>query len=398
MMSKNRFKFTDERIRNLQNDSGKRVYYYDEDPKNLRLSVTPAGTKTFQYQAWSSEKQRPITLTIGKWPTYPLAKAREKVIALQAEVNDGKDPELDKKQRRETLCLNEIFDLYITEHAIPHKRSVRDDQTFFRLHLKPAFGVRRPNELNPDMVRSWHVGLTKKMQPSSANRMLALLRSVFNIMLQDMLNPCRGVKLFKEYSRDRFLQPHEVGLFFEAIEKEREVGNPDMADYFLMCIFTGARRSNVLALRWSDIDFTLNQWRITGKDSKNKDIMIVPLVDEALEILRRRKSMASSVFVFPSHGKTGHLQEPRKGWERIKKYAGLENTDTRIHDLRRTMGSYQTIGGASTAIVGKTLGHKNPASTAVYARMHLDPVREAMEKAVALMKTPVERKVVNIKK
>jgi hypothetical protein len=62
------------------------------------------------------------------------------------------------------------------------------------------------------------------------------------------------------------------------------------------------------------------------------------------------------------------------------------------------MGSFQTISGASTAIVGKTLGHKHPASTAVYARMTLDPVRDAMAAAVALMKTPVkQKKVVNIK-
>jgi integrase len=122
--------------------------------------------------------------------------------------------------------------------------------------------------------------------------------------------------------------------------------------------------------------------------------MLVPLVGEVLEILTRRRLTASSVFVFPSYGKTGHMVEPKAGWDRIKKTAGL--VDVRLHDLRRTMGSYQTISGASTAIVGKTLGHKSPASTAVYARMTLDPVRESMEKAVALMKTPVEKKVVNI--
>jgi len=70
--------------------------------------------------------------------------------------------------------------------------------------------------------------------------------------------------------------------------------------------------------------------------------------------------------------------------------------NVRLQDLRRTMGSFQTITGASTAIVGKTLGHKNPNSTAVYARMHLDPVRESMETSVAAMETPVEKKVANI--
>ena len=60
--------------------------------------------------------------------------------------------------------------------------------------------------------------------------------------------------------------------------------------------------------------------------------------------------------------------------------------DVRLHDLRRTLGSYQTITGASSTIVGKTLGHKSPEATAVYARLNLDPVRNSMEKAVAAMK------------
>jgi integrase len=147
-------------------------------------------------------------------------------------------------------------------------------------------------------------------------------------------------------------------------------------------------------MQWRDVDLARNQWRIAGEESKNKSVMLIPLIGEVLEVLTRRRQMASSIFVFPSHGKTGHLAEPKRGWDRVLTRAGLE--DVRLHDLRRTMGSYQTIGGASTAIVGKTLEHKNPASTAVYARMTLDPVREAMERAVALMRTPVEQKIVNI--
>jgi integrase len=144
-----------------------------------------------------------------------------------------------------------------------------------------------------------------------------------------------------------------------------------MADYMLLSVFIGARRANVLAMQWRDIDFNREQLRIAGQDAKAKIILLVPLVGEVLEILTRRRLTASSVFVFPGTGKTGHLVEPKGAWARLKKRANLE--DVRLHDLRRTMGSYQTIGGASTAIVGKTLGHKNQASTAVYARMTLDP-------------------------
>ncbi len=396
MSKENTFNFTEERLRNipLPEGAGKRDYYNDTTEKGLRLAVSGTGTKSFQFQRWSSEKQRPVIVTLGKWPDLSLHTAREKASALRQEVSSGNDPQSDKRQRRDTLTVAEILDLYLTEHSIPHKRTTKDDQNFIRLHLKPAFGKRRINEVTTESIRSWHTGLAKIMTPASANRHLALLRSVYNTMLPDLPNPCRTVKMFKEYSRDRFLQPEELGRFFESVELERTEGNPDIADYLLLSLFTGARRSNVLAMQWTELDLNMNQWRIRGEDSKNKSIMLIPLVDEAIEILNHRRELASSVFVFPSHGKTGHLQEPKKGWQRVIKRAGLENV--RLHDLRRTMGSFQTITGASTAIVGKTLGHKNPNSTAVYARMHLDPVRESMGKAVALMKTPVEQKVANI--
>lgn len=396
MSKENTFNFTEERLRNITlPETGKRNYYNDTTEKGLRLAVSGTGTKSFQFQRWSSEKQKPVIVTLGKWPDLPLHTAREKASALRQEVSSGNDPQSDKRQRRDTLTVAEILDLYVTEHSIPHKRTTKDDQNFIRLHLKPTFGKRRIDEVTTESIRSWHTGLAKIMTPASANRHLALLRSVYNTMLPDLPNPCRTVKMYKEYSRDRFLQPEELERFFESVELERTEGNPDIADYLLLSLFTGARRSNVLAMQWTELDLNMNQWRIRGEDSKNKSIMLIPLVDEAIEILNHRREMASSVFVFPSHGKTGHLQEPKKGWQRVIKRAGLENV--RLHDLRRTMGSFQTITGASTAVVGKTLGHKNPNSTAVYARMNLDPVRDSMEKAVALMKTPVEKKVVNIK-
>ncbi len=391
----NSFNFTEERLRTIiLPDAGKREYYNDTGEKGLRLSVSSTGNKSFQFQRWSSEKQRPVIVTIGKWPDISLNAARVKAADLRQGVFNGNDPQLEKREKRETMTLAQIFALYLIEHAFPHKRTAKDDENKIRLQLAPAFGGRRVDELTTEAVRSWHNTLTKTMTSASANRYLALLRSIYNVILPDLPNPCRKVKAFKEYSRDRFLQPEELERFFQAIEQERTEGNPDIADYLLLSIFTGARRANVLAMQWKDIDLTRNQWRISGEESKNKSVMLVPLVGDALAILEQRRELARSVFVFPGHGVTGHLIEPAKGWQRVTKRAGLEGV--RLHDLRRTMGSYQTIGGASTAIVGKTLGHKNPSSTAVYARMTLDPVRDAMEKAVALMKMPVAKKIVNI--
>jgi integrase len=401
MTKENKFKFTDERLRKIAPAAaGKREYCYDTATPGLRLTVTDKGSKSFQVQAWNPEKQRSIAVTIGKWPAMALQVARSNASAMQADIHAGADPVLEKQQKRDTLIMADLFELYMREHSKPHKRSWKDDENEIRLHLGPVFGIRRIDEVTTESVRTWHAGLTKTMTQSSANRHLALLRSVYNTMAPDLPNPCRMVKMFKEYSRDRFLQPEELEKFFKAVEDDRTEYSPDIADYVLLSLFTGARRSNILSMQWKDIDFNREQWRIAGEESKNKSIMLIPLITEVLEILTRRRELASSVFVFPGPGKTGHLQEPWKGWQRILKRAGLE--DVRLHDLRRTMGSYQTISGASTAIVGKTLGHKNPASTAVYARMTLDPVRDAMKKAVALMHQaaaiPIEEKVVNFKK
>ncbi len=86
-------------------------------------------------------------------------------------------------------------------------------------------------------------------------------------------------------------------------------------------------------------------------------------------------------FVFPGNGSSGHLIEPTKGWKRILERAGVD--DLRIHDLRRTLGSWQAKTGASLVTIGKSLNHKNQNTTAIYARLDLDPVRESVNAATS---------------
>ena len=107
--------------------------------------------------------------------------------------------------------------------------------------------------------------------------------------------------------------------------------------------------------------------------------MSIPLGPDVLDILRRRRAETSSVFVLPGPGAKGHYMEPKRAWATLLKRAKLD--DLRIHDLRRSLGSWMTIGGTSLPIVGKALGHKTSQATSIYARLNLDPVRIAMEKA-----------------
>jgi integrase len=81
--------------------------------------------------------------------------------------------------------------------------------------------------------------------------------------------------------------------------------------------------------------------------------------------------------------KAGHLIEPKSGWKRILNRAGIK--DLRIHDLRRTVGSWQAATGANSYIIGGTLGHKDQKSTAIYASLNIDPIRASLEKATEAM-------------
>ena len=110
--------------------------------------------------------------------------------------------------------------------------------------------------------------------------------------------------------------------------------------------------------------------------------MILPLTDQALKILKRRFGHPSG-FIFPGPGKSGHLEDPKATWKRVLELAGL--SDLRLHDLRRTFGSWQAAMGASLPVIGRSLGHRNLSATAIYSRLHLDPVRLSVNGAVTAM-------------
>ena len=192
-------------------------------------------------------------------------------------------------------------------------------------------------------------------------------------------NPCTNVSKHKEKSRERYVKTEEIPKFFRAIEKSTE--SNQMKDFIKLCLYTGARKKNVQSMRWEEINLEDKTWHIPDEKTKNGRSQTIPLIEPAVAILENIKVKKSGEFVFPARSKSGHLESPNKAVKRIFTEAGL--SDLRIHDLRRTLGSWMAINGASSYVIGKTLNHKNSQSTDVYARLNNDPVREFMDKAVS---------------
>src|SRR5262249_18477979 len=137
-------------------------------------------------------------------------------------------------------------------------------------------------------------------------------------------------------------------------------------------------------------------WTIPAQEFKTRKPLTVPLAPEAIGILTRRKTNAINDWVFPSRSRSGHLVEPKTAWERIRERAKL--ADVRIHDLRRTLGSWQAALGTPLNIIGRSLGHLRQETTAIYARLNLDPVRASVNAAAAAIATAAKGEEKNEKR
>lgn len=352
-----------------------RVIYHDSLIQGFGVRVSSGGTKTLIL--YKKINGRPQTISIGRFPGLTVEKARGIAIEMNGLIARGENPHDAKKAAREELTLGEIFKSYLDNHLKPNRATWKAEKARYDRHMKGWAG-KRISAISRLDVRALHGRIGREHGRYAANRLLQLIRAVYNYGAQELDNPGAKIKLHHEAKRERFLQPHELPAFFQSLAVEQ---NGAIRDYVLLSLMTGARRGNVLAMRWEEIDFEAATWTIPGGKSKNLDPVTVPLHDEAIQNLKaRRRGRGNSPWVFPGPGKSGYLTEPKFGWARICERAGLKNL--RLHDLRRTLGSWQAARGASLTVIGKSLGHRSTGTTAIYARLNMEPVRESVEGAV----------------
>jgi integrase len=203
---------------------------------------------------------------------------------------------------------------------------------------------------------------------------------------EDLVN---AVEMFPKVERTRRLSADEVRAFFTALNTEQHA---NFRDFLSLLLFTGARRTNVLAMRWAELDLEAGTWEIPGAKAKAGQPMVTALSSGALQVLRRREQAApeSAEWVFPADdAASGHMEAPKKPWAAFRKRAGL--LDVHMHDIRRTLGSWMIDTGAPIAVIGKQLGHRDAKSTAIYARLDLEPVRLAVDRAERALRRAAER-------
>ena len=364
-------KLTKKMIDTAKHPTQGQTFLRDDQLRGFALRMTSSAKSFVLERSIHGQVRR---MTLGRYGDLTLEQARDLAKVKIGEIAKGNDPVETRRAQRQIVTWGELERLYLERHAV-HKKSKSNDVGILKNHLADWRG-RRLTTITKADVCARHADMGAAGHTIGANALVRLVRAMFNLSqdwgLHAGLNPAAKVKMFKEQARDRFVTPDELPRLWTALLAEP---NPFIRGAFIVGLLTGARRSEVLGMQWADLDLQQCLWKIP--DTKAGRPHYVPLPIPVIQELQRLPRLEGNPYVFCGRWGKSHLVNVAKPWARIRKEAGLN--DVRIHDLRRTLGSWMVAAGASLSLIGKALNHSNVSTTQVYARLQLEPVRLALE-------------------
>lgn len=357
----------------------KRFDAWDDVIFGLCLSVTPAGCRTWYFLRKISGRAERIRL--GRFPTLKVKGARKAAGALNNLVAVGRNPAEERRQARAASSLGRLWLLYHSK--VPKAaKSMKNDAATYNKHLKkhaarplPWFNRVKINKILksiPDHGARRNVRALLGMMWRNAEGLLDL---------DEVPNPLIGVRFEQSRQRERYLDDEtELPQFLDALDNVVERA---AADALLAMLLSGQRPGQIRALRWEWIHTREREIVFPAWIMKRREEHRIPLTDELHKILlRRRRALSAvkrrSVFVFPSTGEGGHLQDNRSTWKSLCKAAGLRDLQPR--DLRRTWRTYAGEAEVAFEVAEALMHHKIRGVAGVYLKVPMKRKRIAAER------------------
>ena len=347
------------------------------------LKVTPAGRKMFMlaYTAANGQRRKPA---IGRFGEITVEQARGIAQDWLAEVRRGADPSAERAAARQAPTMKELCDRFISDYSIPRNRpsTVKGNRVNINAHILPALGhLKVPDVARPDVATL--IGRMEKT-PTAANRTLCVLRKMFNMAevwgyRPDGSNPCRHIPKFPERGRTKLINNAELKRLFAYLDRADAEGleHPFLTLAVRLQFAFAARRSEILNLEWSWIDF--ENRRVVWPDSKTGG-MSKPLSAEAQELLEDAPRLEDSPFVIPS------IFDPQRpmpdhtysaGWRRMIERAGIPHCGT--HAIRHRAATDIANSGVPVKVGMALTAHKTVTMFMRYVHAEDDPIRAAAE-------------------
>jgi len=362
---------------------------WDDILRGFGVRVYPSGQKSFVVSYRVNGRKR--IMVLGKYGILTLDEARDKSKRVIVSAMDGTDSLAERQKGIRGKTISDLCSHYIEGYAKLHKKSWKEDVRRIERIIIPTFGTLKIASVTSADIAKFHHEKTISGAPYEANRIVEILSKMFKLAKLwgyfNGENPTIGIRHNKENKRDRFVTPEELPLFAEAIDKEQNIF---IRAAIWLYILTGVRKTELLNAKWEDVDFRLRQLRIP--ETKSGKIHYVPLSEPAIDILRVLPRVNENKYILVGNIEGASLVNISKPWKRICKSAKVEGV--RLHDLRRTVGSWLAQSGHSLHLIGRVLNHSSPSTTAGYARFLQDHVKNALEqhgsKIVELIgKTPM---------
>ncbi|WP_334130209.1 tyrosine-type recombinase/integrase [Sneathiella sp.] len=368
-----KLQITDKGIAKLTAIDGKRTEYWDKLLPGFGVRVSDRGTKSFVVMYWIHRRKRRVT--IGSYPSMSLKDARGQARELIEKVSLGEDPAGDRRRAGRPQTMGDLADEYLERHAKIKKKSWRQDEGQLERDVLPEWRNRDLTTIKRSDVIWLLDRIEARGSPISANRMLALLRKMYNWAISKDLvdeNPAYGVaRVARERSRQRVLQDDEILKIWNAASEMKGPWGP----YIKLLMLTLQRRSEVAGIVRSEVDLEARMWTIPEARTKNGRRHNVPLSLAAALLLESIEDYGFDYY-FPSHGK-GRGKTPISGMSKAKveldRLSGV--TDWVLHDLRRTGTSYLAKIGIEPHVADKILNHVSgeiSGVAAVYNRYQYD--------------------------
>src|SRR5260221_13446049 len=259
---------TQRRITELEPQPGRQYVVWDSG--NIPgFGVRVSGTVKAFVLTYRIESGRARWATLGRFGVLTLEQARVLAREYLGIVAGGEDPLRRKDLARTAPTLGEIADRFLHEHVAVRLKpdTGRLYRTAVSQHIRPAFGaVAIADVTRADVVRLHH---HLRPTPIMANRVLQVLSSLCSWAerqeyLEARANPCQGVKKFPEEKRQRYLTPDELrrlGAAFRIAERWHRM-SPTVITALKLLLLTGARRSEILKLRWREVDLAKGVLRL----------------------------------------------------------------------------------------------------------------------------------------
>lgn len=380
------------------------------------VRVWPTGRKVFVVQYRAGGREAPTRRkSLGVYGTVTTDEARKAAESYLASAHLGNDLVGKERQARAEMTVNLLCDDYI-KHGMTTKKpsTVKTDLGRINGHIRPLVGKKKISSLTRRDVEQLLVDVaegktardirTEKGRSiitggkGTATRTVRLLGGIFTYAMNHGLvenNPCAGVKVYKDGSKERFLSQDELDSLAKTLEQAetiglpwtlrtdaktkhrpkdenmREVISPHVTGAIRLLVLTGCRLREILHLRWSEVDLERGLLNLPDSKTGRKTVYLSNAAIELLENLPR-----AGTFVVAGDNPNRPRADLKRPWKRISEHAGI--ADVRLHDLRHTFASVGAAQGLSLQVIGKLLGHKSPETTARYAHLTEDPLRRAL--------------------